>query len=126
MAKEKTRAGGTMTDSTFFSYIRSVLRKASMRWKPIQDCKKGCRKPYTGDNKRMKWIYQCSMCKKYYANDDIVVDHTIPVGSLISAKDLPEFVENLFCEVDNLSCMCKSCHNEKSIKDNSNTRQKRK
>jgi 5-methylcytosine-specific restriction endonuclease McrA len=31
-------------------------------------------------------------------------------------------VEGLFCEIDNLQCLCKPCHDAKSIIDNKNTR----
>jgi 5-methylcytosine-specific restriction endonuclease McrA len=42
------------------------------------------------------------------------VDHICPAGSLNSAQDLPDFIERLFCEVDNLQVLCETCHNAKT------------
>jgi hypothetical protein len=38
------------------------------------------------------------------------VDHIQPVGSLKCAEDLPQFVERLFCEIDNYRVLCIECH----------------
>ena len=38
----------------------------------------------------------------------INVDHINAAGSLRSSKDLPGFVERLFCEVDNLQVLCEN------------------
>jgi 5-methylcytosine-specific restriction endonuclease McrA len=42
------------------------------------------------------------------------VDHIRPAGTLKAYSDLPNFVETLFCEEDNLQIMCKPCHLEKT------------
>lgn len=127
MAKrvEKNRNAGTMSESAFWGFIRSALRKRSMAWKPITQCKNNARRPYKGLNKRQRWEYQCSICKKWYDGKNVVVDHITPAGSLTCAEDLPDFVEGLFCETDNLQCLCKKCHDKKTLKDNKNTKNKK-
>ena len=55
--------------------------------------------------------YQASFEKK------INIDHIRPAGSLNCAQDLPGFVERLFCEVDNLQCLCEKCHDVKTKKE---------
>lgn len=93
-----------------------------MFWKPISQCKENAKRPYKGPNKLQKWEYQCNICKLFYKGTQVIVDHIIPVGSLTNSYDLPNFVETLFCEIDNLQCLCKGCHDKKTIIDNKNTK----
>lgn len=110
----KTRNAGTMTESAFWSFIRSGLRQKSRFWKPITQCKMNARRPYKGPNKRQKFEYQCNVCDGWFPEKRINIDHVIPAGTLRCANDLPGFVERLFCEIDNLQCICESCHNVKT------------
>ena len=113
----KTRNAGTMSEAAFWSFIRSALRQKSRWWKPIAVCKMNARRLYKGTNKRQKYEYQCNKCKKWYAEKEINVDHIIPAGSLNCADDLPQFVERLFCEKDNLQVLCTGCHDKKTLKE---------
>jgi 5-methylcytosine-specific restriction endonuclease McrA len=110
----KTRNAGTMTESAFWSFIRSALRQKSRWWKPITQTKMKSRRAYKGPNKRQKFEYQCVHCTKWFPEKKINVDHICPAGSLNCAQDLPGFVERLFCESDNLQVLCESCHNTKT------------
>jgi 5-methylcytosine-specific restriction endonuclease McrA len=116
-AAPKTRNNGTMTESAFWSFIRSGLRQKSRWWKPITQCKLDAKRTYKGPNKRQKFEYQCNSCKKWFAEKNINVDHVLPAGSLNCANDLPGFVERLFCETDNLQVLCIQCHDIKSKED---------
>lgn len=115
--KPKPRNGGTMTESGFWSFIRSTLRQKSRWWKPILQSKELAKRQYQGPNKKQKYEYQCNCCKQWYPAKDVNVDHIIPAGNLQSGKDLEGFVERLFCEVDNLQVLCISCHDMKSKND---------
>lgn len=110
----KTRNSGTMTESAFWSFIRSGLRQKSRWWKPIAECKAKAKRPYKGPLKRQKFEYQCNQCKNWFPDKKINVDHICPAGSLNSAQDLAGFIERLFCEVDNLQVLCETCHNIKT------------
>jgi 5-methylcytosine-specific restriction endonuclease McrA len=116
----KTRNAGTMTESAFWSFIRSALRQKSRWWKPITQCKQKSRRPYKGPNKRQKFEYQCNHCKNWYPDKKINVDHIKPAGSLNTANDLPGFVERLFCEIDNLQVLCSECHDIKTKQEKQN------
>jgi len=118
----KNRNAGTMSESAFWSFIRSGLRQKSRWWKPITECKLSARRPYTGPLKRQKFEYQCNSCKKWYPEKKINVDHIVPAGTLTCANDLPAFVERLFCEQENLQVLCQDCHNEKTQKEKSLTK----
>lgn len=119
----KTRNHFTMSESAFWSFIRSTLRQKSRWWKPILECKKQARRKYVGDNKRQKWEYKCANCGEWFPEKRISVDHIKPVGQLKSAADLPVFVENLFCEIENLQILHDECHDAKTILDNQKTRE---
>lgn len=117
--KEKPFASGTMTAASFWSFIRSGLRQKSRRWKPIYDCLAAARRANQSDNKRLKYEFQCAICKTWRQQKLVSVDHIKPVGSLRCADDLPSFVSNLFCEVDNLQVLCDTCHMKKTEEDKS-------
>jgi 5-methylcytosine-specific restriction endonuclease McrA len=121
-AAPKTRNSGTLTESAFWSFIRSALRQKSRWWKPVSECKQKVKRAYKGTNKRQKFEYQCNHCKNWYAEKNINVDHIIPAGTLTCANDLPGFVERLFCEVDNMQCLCTECHNIKTQNERKNKR----
>jgi len=114
----KTRNSGTMTESAFWSFIRSALRQKSRWWKPISECKLKAKRNYKGPNKKQRFEYQCKKCKQWFAEKNINVDHIKPAGSLNCAEDLPGFVNRLFCEVDNLQVLCEPCHDVKTKQDN--------
>jgi len=114
----RTRNAGTMTESAFWSFIRSALRQKSRWWKPILQCKLKSRRAYKGPNKRQKFEYQCNECKNWFPDKKINVDHIVRLGALNCAEDLPGFVNRLFCEGDNLQVLCSSCHDTKTKHEN--------
>ena len=107
----RTRGGGTYTEAQFWTMIRSALRQKSRFWKPISLCKQHARRPFKGKG-RQKWEYQCATCKKWYSDKETVVHHKIPAGTLKSFDDLPQFVSRLFCEEEDLMCVCNTCHSD--------------
>ena len=120
----RKRAAGTMSEPVFWQFIRNTLRRRSLAWRPITLCRELARRKYTGVDKRQKFEYQCNVCKSWFKATEIAVDHINAVGALKCAADLPNFVETLFCEVDNLQCICKTCHDKKSLIDNAKTKKK--
>ena len=111
---DKPRNAGTMSESAFWSFIRSGLRQKSRFWKPITQCKMAARRAYKGPLKRQKFEYQCNVCSNWFPEKKINIDHIQPAGSLRCAQDLPGFVERLFCEIDNLQVLCQGCHDIKT------------
>lgn len=91
-------------------FLRSALRRASMRWKPIWETKLKARRLYVGPNKRQKYEYLCSKCNAYFPSSKVQVHHITPVGQLKTLDDLPGFVLRLFCENAGLCLLCLTCH----------------
>ena len=119
-ASPKTRNNGTMTESAFWSFIRSGLRQKSRFWKPITQCKLNAKRAYKGPLKRQKFEYQCNSCKNWFQEKLINVDHIHPAGNLNCANDLPGFVKRLFVEAEGLQVLCSNCHDKKTAKEREN------
>jgi 5-methylcytosine-specific restriction endonuclease McrA len=117
---ERTRGGGRYTESEFMGFIRAALRQKSRRWAPIYQCLNAARRPSKSTNKRLRWEFLCAHCGGWFAQKSVSVDHIRPAGSLRTLEDLPQFVATLFCEEDNLQCLCHECHNLKTQKDKKN------
>lgn len=111
----KTRAGERWTEAKYFGFIRSGLRRMSMRWPVKHDVMEAARraKPKSKAG-RHRFEYKCAGCKKWFKGADVAVDHITPAGTLKSFDDLPGFVERLFCEADNLQVLCNTCHDKKT------------
>jgi 5-methylcytosine-specific restriction endonuclease McrA len=114
---EKPFNAGTMSRAAFWSMIRSALRQRSVFWKPVDLCKKAARRASQSSNKRLKFEYQCNICKNWFPDKQVNVDHIIPAGTLRDYNDLPGFVQRLFVEVDGLQCLCETCHNKKTAQE---------
>ena len=118
---EKLHNNGTLSKAGFWSLIRSTLRNASRWWKPIAQCKQNAKRKYTGKNKLQKWEYQCNICKGWFKEKEIAIDHIIEAGALTCKEEVGYFIERLFCEVQGFQCLCdkredkvESCHKKKT------------
>lgn len=109
------RNGNTMTESQYFSKIRSVLRSGFRYWKPMQLALEAASRPSQSINKRIKKEYQCNHCKKWYKRTDVEIDHVSEVGSLSCYEDVIPFIKNLTQEnISSYQILCKPCHLIKS------------
>ncbi len=109
--------GGTMTNSAFWSFIKSALRQKSRWWRPIREVKMAARRPNQSSNARLKWEFQCCKCSGWFPDKEVSVDHIVPVGSLKCPEDLPGVVSRMFCEKGGLQVLCDTCHGEKTKQD---------
>ena len=108
----RTRCSNTMTEGMFNTFIRSLLRRGSMRWRPIYETLVEARVE--------RGVYLCSECKNHVPASikvngkrlkGVHVDHVIPVVSDEEGfVDWQEFITRLFCEKDNLRVLCINCH----------------
>lgn len=111
----KTRCSNTLTESQYWSMIRSHLRQLSLRWIPRSEHLIDVRKTNTGQyDKRIKFIYQCEQCTLWFPRKMVEADHRVECGSLRSAADVPGFIERLLVEKDGWRCLCKACHQSRT------------
>jgi hypothetical protein len=111
-AGAKTRCGGVWTEARYRSFIKGNLRRASMKWAPISQCLKDARI-------RRGW-YMCAECKEEIPASIIInrkraknaiVDHIDPiVDPATGFTTWDDCIERMFCEGDNLQCVCYACH----------------
>ena len=108
----KTRNDGTLTEAEFFQQIRHGLRKQFRWWKPMLNAlNKARRNSQNKKNPRLKYEYQCAICKKWFPRTGVQIDHKIPCGELRSYDDIVPFIKNLTREGTNsYQVLCKKDH----------------
>ena len=99
------------------AFIVSVLRSGSRRWPPkyltLNEAK--TEKKINVCTKRLAQHYKCASCLQEFTQKDIQVDHLVPaVDPKTGWVDWNTFIERLFCEKDNLQCLCRECHSAKT------------
>ncbi len=104
-----------MTEAQFTSFIKSALRSKSRFWKPVSDTIKNAR--------IARGVYVCNVCKQQVPKsimvngkrrNNIICDHIVPVVPPSNGfTDWNTFIENLFCEQDNLQAICLACDTDK-------------
>lgn len=115
-----TRCSGSWTEARFNSFIKSALRAASQKWKPIQTTKTKAR---VG-----KGLYLCSACclvvpgtmrnEAGVLKNNVVVDHIDPIiNPKIGFVSWGEVVDRMFVEEEGLAAVCRSCHDEKTTEE---------
>lgn len=115
----KVRCSGQWTEARFQSFIKSLLRRGTQRWGPIQEVKKEARVA--------RGLYKCAGCGEHvaptYRNgakraQNIFVDHIDPIiDPAVGFTTWDECIERMFCEKGNLQILCKDCHDVKSDKE---------
>jgi hypothetical protein len=94
--------------------IRSMLRRAWSKDPKRLQCLKDNRRKYVGDNKRQRFEHECNICKNWYKQDEMQIDHIVPAGSFLelTPKCIGEFAYKLF--EGRLQKLCKACHKIKT------------
>lgn len=124
MKPTKTRNNGKWTEARFTSFVKSLLRAGSRKWGPNQKVKK--------DARVGRGQYKCASCGEIVpptlkGKHNIFVDHKKPcVDPKTGFTTWDSFVENLFCEEDNLWLICKTCHDIKSQEERQIANERRK
>jgi 5-methylcytosine-specific restriction endonuclease McrA len=117
LVDNKKRNGGEWTDARFRSFVTSALRAASRRWPPKY---KALKEAFVGrkENKKtgkLAMHYKCAKCKKQFVAADVQVDHVLPVvDPKVGFVSWDDFINRIFCEIENLQVMCKPCHKVKT------------
>lgn len=115
----RTRCSGRWTEGQFRTFVRSQLRGATWKWAPISEILKEAR--------ITKGVYQCNGCKEFVFSSvkqgnkrvkNVFVDHVNPVVDPVDGFiSWDVFINNLFCEKENLQLLCGMCHDKKTLEE---------
>src|SRR5688572_23474315 len=100
-------AGGRWTRARYRSFIVSALRRAWMRYPVKADAKAAARRDAVGRGGRIKYEYQCSMCKGWFLDKEVQVDHKECLPDILD--DPAGYLGGMFCEEHDLCVLCKGC-----------------
>ena len=102
------------------NYAKKTLRRTFCKTKLYNDALAQVKSILFGTNKdgesskKYNVLYRCAKCGKDYIRKKVQVDHIIPVGT---AKNMDEYVELLYCDVEGLQVLCLECHKDKTKND---------
>lgn len=89
------------------TFAKGCLRRGSLMWRPISECRRLARK---GPNS-----YECALCKGLFTSKQTQVDHRQPIVDMKKGfTTFDEYIDRLFCDVDELDLLCTTCHDAKS------------
>lgn len=98
------------------AFIVSVLRSGTKRYPPkfqtLNDAK--TLKKVNPQTKRVAQHYKCNSCLNDFPLKQVQVDHIIPVVGSQGFTTWDSFINNLFCEKENLQVLCINCHGSKT------------
>lgn len=99
--------------------VISAMRRAFRRYPAYKQCLDNAKTEYFIPSKHGKQLrrvsFTCSKCQIKNSRKLVDVDHTDPVvDPLVGFVDYNTYAKRLFCELDNLAILCKTCHKAKS------------
>lgn len=90
------------------TFAKGALRRASLMWPNISECRRLAR--------RAPNRYECAMCKELFTSKEVQIDHISSVIDIMKGwQGWDSYIERLFCDLDNLACLCKQCHSQKTL-----------
>lgn len=105
------------TDARKHSFIVSVLRAGTRRWPAKYNVLNAAKteKKINKKTGRLAQHYLCAECKKDFPASIVSVDHINAVVGPEGFTSWDSFIDNLFCEENNLQVLCKTDHDKKSL-----------
>ena len=112
-------------DTKTIKLIQNQLRKASIMWHIRAEVLKEAKTRkkighYKNGKDKYKNKYKCACCNKLWNEEQVEVDHKIEVThnvktpSKMDKEDLFQWIDQLFCDKDNLQILCIGCHQAKT------------
>jgi len=115
------------------SAIRSAVRRTFSRSPMVREVMLKVRRErpwFKGDGSQAakpRVEYKCSSCGEWHMGKNIQVDHVVPVVDPEAGfQSWDVFISRLFCDVNNLAVLCKTCHEIKTNKEKAIAKERRK
>lgn len=100
-----------MTEGQFKSFIISLLRKGTYKWRPRNEALKLAK---VGQDGRA-FLYKCSHCGGIFKRKEIQIDHIDPVVDLDKGfTTWDEYIARMFCDISGFQILCTGCHDMKT------------
>ena len=71
--------------------------------------------------KQCRGKYRCNICNKLFPPSEINVDHIIPISTF---TNWDSWIIALFCDANNLQCLCLICHKDKTNQETKDRKKK--
>ena len=98
----------------FQKFMIRQLRKIGYMWTPRNEALKLAKVEYG--------VYACGHCKGHFNRKDLAIDHIEPVIAISGFNGWDEYIDRLFCAVENFQVLCKACHKTKTNIENTERR----
>ena len=109
------------------SFIVSVLRTGTRRWPPkfetLNEAK--TEKKTNVKTGRLAQHFQCAICQAEFPATGVQVDHVNPIVGIDGFTTWDIYINNMFCEKENLQVLCIACHKSKTQGERTETRSKK-
>lgn len=92
-----------------YSRIQSYMRLVFTQSGYVNEFKRSKRSKKVGN----KYLYKCDICNESFGVSQVQVHHLnecIPIGVHYSNVPMDEFFKRLWCPIEELQMVCKSCH----------------
>lgn len=88
-------------------FLVPVLRRATYRWSARSEALKESRKDRNS--------YECAMCKERFKNNQVVLDHILPVvDPKHGFTTWDDYINRMFPEKEGFQVLCNTCHDIKT------------
>ena len=107
-------------DSDTIKLIMNQLRQGSLIWEgrkiALELARKKVHEGFTKAGKSIyKYFWQCNECKEWFRDvSSVEVDHIEEIGPY--KGDWNDYINRMYCSVDNLQVLCVKCHLGKTTK----------
>lgn len=103
---------------TVFSALRRAWRNCPARREVLAKSKKEYYVKCKNGNSKRRVHFKCAVCGQYFDGKDINVDHIEPViDPNTGFTTYDNYIERLFCPIENLQVICRADHELKSSKE---------
>ena len=100
------------TEARKHAFIVSVLRAGTRRWPPkwqtLEEAK--TEKKINKATGRMAQHYLCATCCDEFSSTNVQVGHIEPVVGDAGFTTWDDYIQQMFCDKENLQVLCKACH----------------
>lgn len=88
-------------------FLIPVLRRATYRWTARSEALKDARKERN--------TYECAMCNDMFKNNEVVLDHILPVvDPKTGFTNWDDYINRMFPDKTGFQVLCKPCHEVKT------------